>query len=91
MDVLRASFVRANISPILLRCVGELEEHLSLDGWRLHYGCLEVLGNSLVDEEVEDREADQDVLQDFRYLKRMVMTRSCARVQGAKTVVLRRI
>jgi hypothetical protein len=50
---------------------------------------LEALGNCLLDEEVEDWEADQDIFQDFWYLKRVVMTRSLARVRREETVVLR--
>jgi hypothetical protein len=50
--------VLANIIPILSWCVGEPQEHLSSDGWRFCYGCLEALGNLLVDEEVFDREVD---------------------------------
>jgi len=74
---------------MLSRCVGERQEHYSLDGRRLCHGCLEALGNCLLDEEVEDWEADQDIFQDFWYLKRVVMTRSLARVRREETVVLR--
>jgi hypothetical protein len=48
---------------------------------------LELLRDSSVDEEVFDRKVDQDVFEDFWYVKRVVM--SCA--GGARDLVLKAI